>query len=75
MAMRKITVSELKRLADKYDLKPCRVPGTDGVQIRKHDNPNLEDISWDEFERTLKKRKLAVYKAEDSDFLKIMRDR
>lgn len=35
----------------------------------------MEDISREEFEKTLKKRKLAVYKAENSDFLKIMRDR
>ena len=34
-----------------------------------------KDISWEEFEKTLRKRKLAVYKAENSDFLKIMRDR
>ncbi|MCK4445038.1 MAG: hypothetical protein KAW09_10880 [Thermoplasmata archaeon] len=72
--MKKITVSEFKKLAEKYGLKPCRVPGTKGVQIRKHKSPNLEDISWEEFEKTLKKRKLAVYKAEESDFLKIMRD-
>jgi hypothetical protein len=38
-------------------------------------NSYLECISWEEFEKTLKKRKLAVYKAEDSDFLKVMRDR
>ena len=74
MAMIKISVDEVKKLAKKYGLKPCRIPGTDGVQIRKHKNPKMEDISWEEFEKTLKKRKLAVYKAENSDFLKIMRD-
>ena len=41
---------------------------------RSDDNETREeDISWEEFEKTLKKRKLAVYKAENSDFLKIMR--
>ncbi|MFQ6060533.1 MAG: hypothetical protein ACE5KV_04430 [Thermoplasmata archaeon] len=75
MTMMKISVDEVKKLAKKYGLRPCRVPGTDGVQIRKHRNPKLEDISWEEFEKTLKKRKLAVYKAENSDFLKIMRDK
>jgi hypothetical protein len=73
--MIKISVGELKKLAKKYGLRACRVPGTDGANIRKHKNPKMEDISWEEFEKTLKKKKLAVYKAENSDFLKIMRDR
>jgi len=38
------------------------------------DDSRIEGISWEEFQKTLKKRKLAVYKAENSDFLKIMRD-
>jgi hypothetical protein len=75
LVMKKIELDEVKDLAEKYDLKPCRVPETKGVQIRKHGSPNLEDISWEEFENTLKKRKLAVYKAEKSDFLKIMKDK
>ena len=75
MAMMKISVDEVKKLAKEYGLKPCRVPGTDGAQIRKRKNPKMEDISWEEFEKTLKKRKLAVYRAENSDFLKIMRER
>ena len=75
MAMIRMSVDEVKKLAKKYDLNPCRVPGTDGARIRKHKNPRMEDISWEEFEKTLKKRKLAVYKAENSDFLKIMRDK
>lgn len=45
------------------------------VRRWKHKNPKIEDISWEEFEKTLKKRKLSVYKAENGDFLKIMRDR
>ena len=74
MSMKKISMGEVKRIAEEYGLKACRTPGTNGAQIRKHDNPKLEDITWDEFEKTLKARKLAFYKAEKSDFLKIMKD-
>ncbi len=75
MAMKKISISDVQEIAEEYGLKPCRVPGTKGVQIRKHKSGNLEDISWEEFESTLKNRKLAVFKAENSDFLKIMREK
>lgn len=70
--MKKISTQELKRLQRKYGFKLCRIKGTNIVNIRKHRNPNLEDIDMDTFEKTLKKRKLAVYKS-DNDFLKIMR--
>ena len=75
MTMEKISVSEVKIIAKEYGLTPCRVPRTKGVQIRKHKNPKMEDISWEEFEKTLKERGLAVYKAENSDFLKIMKEK
>lgn len=75
MSMKKISIEEAKDLAKKYGLKPCKVSGSDVVQIRKHASGNLEDVSWEEFSDTLKKRKLAVYKAKKSDFVKIMKDR
>jgi len=72
--MQKIDLEEVKEIAEEYDLKPAKTKGSDVVNIRKKPNDNLEDISWDEFERILEKRGLAVYKAEDSDFLKIMKE-
>lgn len=72
--MQKISIEELKKLQEKYGFKLCKVKNSEVVNIRKHSNPNLEDIGWDEFERILKKRDLAVYKS-DKDFLRIMRDR
>ncbi len=73
--MRKITIEEVEKIASRYGLQPCKVPGTNIVNIRKNPSGKLEDIGWPQFERMLRERGLAVYKAEDSDFLKIMRDR
>ena len=72
--MQKITMSELKQIAKDYGLKACKIKGSEVVQIRKNPSDKYEDISWDEFESALKKKKLAVYKATESDFLKIMKD-
>jgi hypothetical protein len=73
--MKKISVEELKKIAKEYDLHTCRVKGTDVVQIRKHASDKMEEISWDEFQDALKRRSLAVYKDQASDFLKIMKDK
>lgn len=75
MTMQKISISEVKRIAKEYGLTPCRAPQTKWIQIRKHENSKLEDISWYEFEKTLKERGLAIYKTENSVFLKIMKDK
>jgi len=75
VTMNKISVEELKKLAKHYDLHVCRIKGSEVVQIRKNPSDKYEDISWKEFEDTLKKKDLAVYKAEESDFLKIMKDK
>lgn len=75
MTMKKISVEELKKLAKQYDLHVCRIKGSEVVQIRKNPSDKYEDISWKEFEETLKNKGLAVYKAEESDFLKIMKDK
>jgi ribosomal protein S10 len=63
----------VKKIAEHYGLKPCKIEGTDVVNIRKTPSDKYKDIGWDDFERLLKKRGLAVYKATESDFLKIMK--
>lgn len=73
--MMKISIGELKEIVTRYNLQPCRVKGTQIVNIRKSPSGRFEDIDWDTFERILRSRGLAVYKAQDSDFLKIMKDR
>jgi hypothetical protein len=73
--MDKITIDELKKIAQRYKLSPCKVKGTDVVNIRKNAGDRYEDISWDEFEKTMKKHKLAPYKATESNFVKLMRDK
>jgi hypothetical protein len=74
MPMKKISIDQVKKIAKQYGLKPSRVKGTDVVNIRKNPSDRYEDITWDEFESSLKKRGLAVFKTAESDFLKIMKD-
>jgi len=71
--MEKISLAKAKEIAKKKGLKPGRVKGTEGIQFTKGNNERLEIISWEEFEKTLKKRKLAVY--ESGGWMKIMKDR
>ena len=71
MVMEQIDVEKAKNIAKKKGLKPGRVKGTNGVQFTKGRNPRLETIEWDEFENTLKKRRLAVY--ESGGWMKIMK--
>ncbi len=71
MVMEEISLNRAKTLAKKKGLKPGRVKGTNGVQFTKGRNPRLEVIDWDEFETTLKKRRLAVY--ESGGWMKIMK--
>ena len=71
MVMEKITVVKAKEIAKKKGLKPGRVKGTEGIQFTKGNNARLEIVSWDEFEKTLKKRKLSVY--ESGGWMKIMK--
>lgn len=73
--MKKITIDEVKNVAKKNRFKPCKISKTDILRIRKRENPKLEDISWEEFEDILKKKGLAVFKAENNDFLKIMKNK
>ena len=75
MSMIKITVEEARKIGKKYEVMPCKITGTAFVQIRKKSSTfgKYEDISWEEFDIALKKRKLAIYKSERGNFLKIMR--
>ncbi len=71
MVMEAITPDSAKNIAKKKGLKPGRVKGTDGIQFTKGRNARLEIITWDEFENTLRKRKLQVY--ESGGWMKIMK--
>lgn len=71
MVMEKISLDKAKEIAKKKGLKPGRVKGTNGVQFTKGNNARLQIVAWDEFEKTLKKRDLAVY--ESGGWMKIMK--
>ena len=71
LVMEKISLVKAKEIAKKKGLKPGRVKGTEGVQFTKGNNDRLEIISWDEFEKTIAKRKLSVY--ESGGWMKIMK--
>ena len=71
MVMEQISLVKSKEIAKKKGLKPGRVKGTEGVQFTKGNNDRLEIISWDEFEKTLKKRGLSVF--ESGGWMKIMK--
>jgi hypothetical protein len=71
MVMEKISLAKAKDIAKKKGLKPGRVKGTNGIQFTKGNNARLEIVSWDEFEKTLGKRGLAVY--ESGGWMKIMK--
>ena len=73
MVMNEITLDKAKNLAKRKGLKPGRVKGTNGVQFTKGRNPRLETIDWDDFEKTLKRRRLAVY--DSGGWMKIMKRR
>ncbi len=71
MVMEKIDFAKAKKIALNKGLKPGKVKGTDGIQFTKGDNQRLDVISWDEFEKKLKERGLAVY--ESGGWMKIMK--
>lgn len=71
MAMQKITVERAKSIASRKGLKPGKVRGTNGIQFTKGNNPRLQTIDWDEFEKTLTSHGLAVY--ESGGWMKIMK--
>ena len=71
MVMEEISVSRARQICTKKGLKPGRVKGTHGVQFTKGKNNRLEVIDWNDFEQTLKKRRLSVY--ESGGWMKIMK--
>ncbi|HSV41876.1 MAG TPA: hypothetical protein VLH13_00525 [Methanomassiliicoccales archaeon] len=71
MVMEQIGLDKAKDIAKKKGLKPGRVKGTNGIQFTKGNNPRLETVTWDDFEKTLGKRGLAVF--ESGGWMKIMK--
>ena len=66
----KISLEEAKKIAKEKNLKPGRVKGTDAIQFTKGKAERIEVISWDEFEKLLKKRGLGIY--EYQGWMKLM---
>ena len=71
MAMEKIDFAKAQAIAEKKGLKPGKVKGTSGIQFTKGNNNRLDVIGWDEFEKLLNQRGLAVY--ESAGWMKIMK--
>ena len=71
MVMEEISMVKAKEIADGKGLKPGRVKGTEGVQFTKGSNMRLETIGWEDFEKTMNIRELAIY--ESGGWMKIMK--
>ena len=71
MAMEKISLDKAKAIANNKGLKPGKVKGTQGIQFTKGSNNRLDVISWEDFEKILGQRKLAIY--ESGGWMKIMK--
>jgi len=71
MVMEPISIDRAVRIAKRKGLKPGRVKGTNGIQFTKGRNRRLEIIDWEEFEKTLKRRRLQIY--ESGGWMKIMK--
>lgn len=70
-ALREIDFETAKRIAGQKGLKPGRVRGTNTLRFTNGSNAGLEIITWDEFERAVSSRRLAVY--ESGGWMKLMR--
>jgi len=73
MVMEPVSVESAIEKAKKKGLRPGRVKSTHGLQFMKGRNKQIEVISWDEFRKTLKERRLHVY--ESSGSMKVMKRR
>ncbi len=71
MSMDVITIARAKVIAKNQGIKPGRVKGTEGVQFTKGQNPRIQEISWEDFEKALAKRGLAIYAT--GTWMKIMK--
>ena len=73
MVMEPVSVESAIEKAKKKGLRPGRVKGTEGVRFTKGGSKQIEVISWGEFRKVLKERKLQVYESGGS--MKIMKRR
>ncbi len=73
MVMEPVSVESAIGKAKKKGLRPVRIKGTIGLEFAKGGSSRIETISWTEFRRTLRERKLQVY--ESGSVLKIMKRR
>jgi len=73
MVMEPVSVESAIEKAKKKGLKPGRVKGTDGIRFTKGRTKKIEVISWNEFRKTLRERRLQVY--ESSGSMKIVKRR
>lgn len=73
MVMEPVSVESAIEKAKKKGLRPGRVKGTDGIQFTKGRNKQIEVISWDEFRKAMKERRLQVYESGGS--MKIIKRR
>lgn len=73
MALEKISLEKAKELAEKANVKPGKVKGTEILRFTKDASENIELISWEEFAQILSKNKLAVYAS--GSWMKIMREK
>lgn len=71
MTMAKIDIKKAQTIAKKKGLSPSRVKGTTGLQFSKGGNDKLEVITWEEFEKALEAKGLAIY--EDAGFMRLMK--
>lgn len=70
--MEKIDIKKAIEIAKKKNLKPGLVDGTDdAIQFTKGKNKRIKPMEWDEFEKIMKEKKLAVY--ESKGWMKIMK--
>ena len=68
--MDRISIDKAKTIAKEKGLKPAKVKGTEGISFTKG-NSRLDVITWEEFEKLLSSRGLAVY--ESGGWMKIMK--
>lgn len=70
--MEKIDMKKAMEIAKKKGLMPGLVEGTDdAIQFTKGKNKRIKQIDWEEFEKIMKEKKLAVY--ESKGWMKIMK--
>ena len=64
--------TKVKAIAANRGVYPGKVKGTkDGIQFTNGENPRLDRITWDEFEKILNDKNLAVYAS--GNWMKIMK--